>query len=261
MTAKYNRIGKNYNQTRKADPYLASRMKYHLQLKPGKRYLDIGCGTGNYTSVLTQSGGQFIGVDPSARMLEMAKEKDPTIDWLIGTAESLEMPAESVDGILASLTLHHWDSLPNGFRHLYAALKTGGRMVIFTSTPDQMEGYWLNHYFPQMMKDSIVQMPSKEEVVNALVGADFHIVSEEIYEVKPDLQDGFLYVGKHDPSRYLDPSLRKGISSFSALAHREEVKNGLTKLQNDIQSGEIKQVQSAFIHEKGDYLFIIAAKP
>ncbi|MEL6732321.1 MAG: class I SAM-dependent methyltransferase [Bacteroidota bacterium] len=261
MTAKYNRIGKNYNQTRKADPYLASRMKYHLQLKPGKRYLDIGCGTGNYTSVLTQSGGQFIGVDPSARMLEMAKEKDPTIDWLIGTAESLEMPAESVDGILASLTLHHWDSLPNGFRHLYAALKTGGRMVIFTSTPGQMEGYWLNHYFPQMMKDSIVQMPSKEEVVNALVGADFHIVSEEIYEVKPDLQDGFLYVGKHDPSRYLDPSLRKGISSFSALAHREEVKNGLTKLQNDIQSGEIKQVQSAFIHEKGDYLFIIAAKP
>ncbi|MEO1413640.1 MAG: methyltransferase domain-containing protein [Bacteroidota bacterium] len=261
MSAKYNRIGKNYNQTRKADPYLASRMEHHLQPEPGKRYLDIGCGTGNYTSVLAQLGGQFIGVDPSERMLEMAKEKEVTIDWLIGTAESLEVPAESVDGILASLTLHHWDSLPNGFRHLYAALKTDGRMVIFTSTPDQMEGYWLNHYFPQMMKDSMTQMPSRKEVVDALEEVGFYVISEESYEVKPDLQDGFLYVGKHDPSRYLDPSLRKGISSFSALAHQEEVENGLEKLHHDIQSGEIEQVKSAFMHDKGDYLFIIAAKP
>ena len=260
MSAKYNRIGKNYNQTRKADPYLASRMKHHLQLDPRKRYLDIGCGTGNYTSVLAQSGGEFIGVDPSARMLDIARERDSTVDWRIGTAESLEVSAESVDGILASLTLHHWDSLWNGFQRLYDALTSGGKVVIFTSTPDQMEGYWLNHYFPQMMKDSMEQMPSRENVTNALERAGFQLVLEEIYEVKPDLQDGFLYVGKHDPSRYLDPSLRKGISSFSALAHQEEVENGLAKLRNDIESGEIDQVQASFTHQKGDYLFIIGTK-
>ena len=58
---------------------------------PEKRafYLDIGCGTGNYTIDLNRKGLKFYGVDPSAKMLEEAMFKSQKIKWLEGTAESI----------------------------------------------------------------------------------------------------------------------------------------------------------------------------
>ncbi|GAA4955738.1 hypothetical protein GCM10023314_31870 [Algibacter agarivorans] len=43
-------------------------------------YLDIDCGTGNYTNALQKVGFHFIGIDPSNKMLEKAKLKNPKID-------------------------------------------------------------------------------------------------------------------------------------------------------------------------------------
>ena len=39
-----------------------------------------------------------------------------------------------------------------------------------------MNGYWLNHYFPKMLKDSINQMPSLENVENAMTNAEIEII-------------------------------------------------------------------------------------
>jgi hypothetical protein len=46
---------------------------------------------------------------------------------------------------IGSLTIHHWTDLKSGFSKLNKVLKPNGRIVIFTSTPKQMIGYWLNH--------------------------------------------------------------------------------------------------------------------
>jgi ubiquinone/menaquinone biosynthesis C-methylase UbiE len=82
---KYDEIGLNYNQTRKADPYLTSKFFQHLNPSEDKLYLDIGCGTGNYTNELSNLGFKFIGIDPSVEMLDNAKKKNSQIDWRIGT--------------------------------------------------------------------------------------------------------------------------------------------------------------------------------
>ena len=65
MEAIYDAIGTGYNSTRQADPYLTSRLLYFLKPQPGKLYLDIGCGTGNYTIALSNQGLNFTGVEPS----------------------------------------------------------------------------------------------------------------------------------------------------------------------------------------------------
>tara|TARA_R110002049_G_scaffold198606_3_gene368672 strand:+ start:1341 stop:1583 length:243 start_codon:yes stop_codon:yes gene_type:complete len=80
MSTKYNKIGINYNQTRKADSYLVDQLLKHLN--PSKRglYLDIGCGTGNYTNALQEKGFQFIGIDPSIEMLQKAQTKNQNIE-------------------------------------------------------------------------------------------------------------------------------------------------------------------------------------
>ena len=50
MGTKYDKIGIEYNLTRKADKYLTEQLLFHLNPKEHAQYLDIGCGTGNYTN-------------------------------------------------------------------------------------------------------------------------------------------------------------------------------------------------------------------
>lgn len=60
---KYDIIATGYNSTRQADPYLTSRLLYWLKPTKDKLYLDIGCGTGNYTIALADNGVNFVGID------------------------------------------------------------------------------------------------------------------------------------------------------------------------------------------------------
>ena len=73
--ALYDRIGVGYDTTRQADPYLLSRLIYHLRPRASGRYLDIGSGTGNYTIAMHQAGVPIRGLELSATMLKRAKEK------------------------------------------------------------------------------------------------------------------------------------------------------------------------------------------
>ncbi len=257
---KYNRIGVDYNNTRKADPHLTSRMAFHLQLSANKTYLDIGCGTGNYTKALQSIQGNFVGIDPSEVMLAKAAQVPSEIIWKKGTAENTGLEHESVAGILASLTIHHWTNLEAGFMEMYRVLKPFSRILIFTSSPPQMEGYWLNHYFPRLMKASIKQMPTEEKVKIAMEKAGFRVSNTENYFVQKDLTDLFLYCGKDNPELYFNSQIRKGISSFSDLANKQEVETGLTKLRADIDEGRVNKVMDSYSNFKGDYIFISAIK-
>ena len=258
---KYNKIGQNYNQTRRADPQLTQNLFRHLRPKPSGIYLDIGCGTGNYTIALHQQKNvQFVGVEPSEKMLEIAKSKCPTIDWRYGTAEEIPLEDASMDGIMGTLTVHHWRDMGAAFTELYRVLKPAGRLVIFTSIPRQMKGYWLNHYFPMMLKKSIRQMPAFEVFEKYLKKSGFQDIGIEKYFIQEGLQDLFLYSGKYEPSFYLQPSIRKGISSFADLANQIEVEKGLLSLQKDIQSGHWESIRASYENEEGDYLYVIAEK-
>lgn len=256
----YNTIGTNYDHTRNADPYLALRFFQLLGLRPGAQVLDVGCGTGNYTVELEAQGLTMTGLDPSTTMLESAGSKSKSIRWELGVAEQLPFPDATFEGALASLTTHHWNDLEMGFRELHRVLRPGSRLVLFTSTPEQMEYYWLAHYFPGMMARSCSVMPTALATANALMGAGFSSVEQEPYSVRPDLQDLFLYSAKEEPSKYLDPAFRNGISSFAALVDDQEVKDGLAQLERDIVNGAWSEVRNKYQHDMGDYLFVVARR-
>ena len=78
--------------------------------------------------------------------------------------------------------------------------------------------------------------------------------------VLPDLQDLFLYSGKHEPKRYFNPQLRKGISSFEDLGNQEEIEMGLESLKKDIESRKIEEVMASYKNDLGDYVFLKAVK-
>ncbi len=260
MKAKYDTIGKDYNVTRKADQLLTENLLKYLAPKKNGVYLDIGCGTGSYTNEFQKRGYNFMGIDPSERMLTEAKKRNSKIEWRLGSAENTGLSPHQVDGIIGALTIHHWTNLEKAFQELYSILKPDGKLVIFTSTPNQMKGYWLNHYFPKMLEASIIQMPALAKVTQALEGRGFEITKTEKYFIQPNLEDKFLYCGKHSPEIYFNKNIRNGISSFSSLSNQEEVEQGLSVLKLDIESGRIDQIIKEYENSLGDYLYIIGRK-
>ncbi|PKP01179.1 MAG: class I SAM-dependent methyltransferase [Bacteroidetes bacterium HGW-Bacteroidetes-6] len=260
MTVRYDKIGMNYDQTRRADNYISERFVFHLKPEDNKQYLDLGCGTGNYTIKLFEKGISIIGIDPSETMILKARSKLSQIDWIMGTAEHTGLNNNSIDGLICCLTIHHWTDLSAAFREIYRILKKNGKFVIFTSTPNQMEGYWLNYYFPQMLKKSREQMPSLEILLKVLKNTGFDTIETEKYFVSQNLQDYFLYCGKQRPELYLKPEIRNGISSFADLANTVEIENGLFRLSKDIDSGYINSIIDKYENEKGDYMFVTGTK-
>ncbi len=256
----YDNIGIGYNTTRRADPHIASRLVALLQPQPDGRYLDIGCGTGNYMNALRKAGFQVIGVDPSDVMLEKARHSQP--DAVFIKADAAHIPLESgyFDGAIAVLTLHHWGEKQAGLNELGRVIKPGGRAVFLSFTAVQMAGYWLAHYFPDMIKRSGELIPDQQTMSDMLREAGFTSVETEKYFVHQGLQDHFLHSNKYKPVQYLNPEVRSGISSFSAVSNKMEVEEGLKQLETDIRSGKINAIIRRYENDKGDYLFYAAQK-
>lgn len=254
--ALYDRIGQGYDATRRADPAIVTRLIHHLQPKPDGHYLDLACGTANYTARLAAQGVHMTGVDASQQMLREAALKAPQLKLLHGVAENLPFAARSFDGAICTLAIHHFTDLAAAFREVRRVL-SGGRFVIFTTTPEQTQGYWLNHYFPQALKWAIDVMPSLEAVRGALEQSGFRFLEYEIWHIPENPVDLFLYAGKYQPELYFDPRIRAGISTFAAGGNTAEVETGLTKLSEDLASGQFTRIAASYSNTGGDYGFVI----
>src|ERR1044071_1699671 len=227
----YDTIGKAYNTTRCADPYLAGRLYELLSPSHSGLYLDIGCGTANYLTALAGKGVEFYGVDPSETMLSEARKKKNGAQFFNAKAENLPFDDAMFDGCTATFTLHHWTDKLKGLKEVNRVLKPGAKMVFLSFTEEQMRGYWLNHYFPEMMQRSWELLPDFEGMQQLLNDAGFRLAAIEKYFVQEDLQDHFVYSNKHHPEQYLRPEIRQNASSFSAFCSPAELASGLLALE------------------------------
>jgi SAM-dependent methyltransferase len=257
MKPLYDTIGETYRATRRADPVIVQELARRVGLDQGSRFLDIACGTGNYTRALAALGGRWHGIDISQTMIAQAKEHAAPVDWHHGPADALPFPDGSFDGLICSLAIHHFPEILTPFREAHRVLDTG-RFVIFTAFPEQMHAYWLCRYFPKMMRRSIEQMPTREAVFSSLRAAGFEIESVIPYRVTHQLQDLFLYAGKERPELYLDPAVRANISSFASLCEADELHEGLRGLRADLDSGRFQDAARRRPPSRGDYAFVVA---
>jgi ubiquinone/menaquinone biosynthesis C-methylase UbiE len=230
----------------------------------GRRYVDVACGTGNYTITLASAGVRITGFDAAAEMIDTARAKSALAawpEWLLANVAETPFEAGAFAGAICTLAIHHFPDLTIAIREISRILDpVEGRFVIFTATPEQMDRYWLGRYFPEMMRRSAGQMPRIERVERALSSERFRKITLESYSVTPDLEDKFLYSGKHRPELYLDPDFRAGISSFANLADPAEIESGLSRLSRDIATGVFAEVTDSAPHDGGDYLFLLAER-
>ncbi|HMJ01407.1 MAG TPA: methyltransferase domain-containing protein [Conexibacter sp.] len=107
-----------------------------LTLEGDETVLDAGCGTGAVTATLLERlpRGQVIGLDGSAGMLEAARERfagDARASFVQADLErALPLARASVDAVVSTSTFHWVRDHDALFRHLAAALRPGGQLVV-----------------------------------------------------------------------------------------------------------------------------------
>ena len=198
----YDKIGETYDSTRMADPLICGRLIELLRVEPNGKYLDVGCGSGNYTIGLAQRGAEMEGIDISKSMLAMARDKYDDIKFHLGDAQKMPLADNEYDGACSVLATHHIDDLLQAFSEVYRVIKHGV-FAMFTSTPEQMRHYWLCEYFPKMMRNAAEKMTSFPQLKITLEAAGFTNVIQIPLFFTNDMQDWFLQAGKYRPAMYL----------------------------------------------------------
>ena len=151
-----------------------------------KRVLHLQCAGGEATSALAELGAVVTGVDPREPLLEVARERWPTILWVEGEAQSL--PAElrrgrfdlvySGEGVLGRLSdLDPWA------RGVAAALRPRGELLVFDDHPiaDCVDGLlrWRDDYFREPSDPD--RLWRIGQVVSALARAGMTVEALEEY--------------------------------------------------------------------------------
>jgi len=95
-------------------------------LVTGKKVLDIGCGVGNFLSVLRSQGPDVVGVEPSDGMRELAAKINPEITIF----KDLNMIRDVFDTVTMLDVLEHIEDDRKQMQEVYSMLNNGGQFVI-----------------------------------------------------------------------------------------------------------------------------------
>ena len=147
-------------------------------LRPGQTALDLCTGTGKLAHELVrhvQPGGRVIGVDFSPAMLELAREREPQIEFRLGDVTHLPDADASVDAVTIGFGLRNIVDREAALHEMFRVLRPGGRLVVLEFSPPPrgplMWGYRL--YLTQFMP-AVARLTSRDE------GEAYHYLADTV---------------------------------------------------------------------------------
>ena len=102
--------------------------------------LDLGAGTGKLTVRLAERGLAVTAVDPIPEMLEVLSGSLPSVPALLGTAEEIPLPDNSVDAVLVAQAWH-WFDPERAAAEVARVLRPGGRLGLVWNIRDERLGW------------------------------------------------------------------------------------------------------------------------
>lgn len=220
--ASYDAIGVGYSRFRKPDPRIAAQLV--SALSDARTVLNVGAGSGSYEP----TDRAVIAVEPSEEMIR--QRPSDAAPCIRATAERLPFSDHSFDAAMGILTIHHWSEPVNGLREL---ARVARRVVVLAYDPVVHKAFWLwQEYFPAAACVFAASELSIEQLIEIL-DAD----RVETILVPHDCSDGFGPAYWRRPAYYLDPEVRRCISSLARLP-QEDIELGLERLRRDVVTGE-----------------------
>jgi demethylmenaquinone methyltransferase/2-methoxy-6-polyprenyl-1,4-benzoquinol methylase len=104
-------------------------------VRPGDRVLDACCGTGDLAIAARKAGGEKItGLDFSTAMLERARRKSQSIEWVEGDLLALPFENGSFEAATVGFGVRNVADLERALAELRRVLAAGGRLAILEIT-------------------------------------------------------------------------------------------------------------------------------
>ena len=134
--------------------------------------VDVGCGTGRFSQPLADRFlAKVIGIDPSQRMLAVARAKctNGRVEFRLAPAERLPLADHGADLVFMSMVLHHLPDKQAAARECCRILRAGGRFCMRTCTRDMV--YPQSQFFPGILPMLKADLPSTAEIITLFEAA------------------------------------------------------------------------------------------
>jgi ubiquinone/menaquinone biosynthesis C-methylase UbiE len=165
-----------YDRTANYPPFLILRRMVLRRLErrpPHGILMDAGCGPGHLAISVSRKfpGLKVIGLDNNADMIAAARRNRLSlaagdISFLPGDVHRLPGEAASIDFIISTLSLHHWQHPLQALGEIHRVLKPGGRLLLMDLRRDCAR--WFYYMLVLMQRFTV---PSAIRRTNGAVGS------------------------------------------------------------------------------------------
>ena len=128
----FNQKASIYEQISTSQKTAADHLYKIMEIENNQKILDVGCGTGYLTNLLSQ-GTKTAGIDISPQMIEKAKELRPHINFYVFDAEQITEINE-YDWIVTNAVTYYLKDFDNTLIRFHNALKLYGKYAIQAQT-------------------------------------------------------------------------------------------------------------------------------
>ena len=193
---------------------------YHLRrfLKPGYRLLDIGAGTGHYTSALMAEGYEVKAVELVRRNIDVFLKREPTADVVQGDARHMPfVPSASADVTLLLGPLYHLigdDEKLKALKEAKRVTKPGG--LIFVA-------YLMNEY-------SILSYCFDEDRIGGLLDRG---VVDQNFHIQAQADELYDYVRLEDINRLDENAGLERVTIFSPDGASDYMRTRLNRMSDE----------------------------
>ncbi len=229
-----------------------------MTLCEGKKVLDIACGEGYGSNLMSKKAASVSGVDIDEETVALAKAKyvANNLEYKVGRADKIPYEAASFDVVISFETLEHHDKHNEMMEEIKRVLKPGGICVI--STPDKLiysdkKNYKNPFHVKELYKDEF----------HKLVSTYF----KNVTILKQQFFSGSLIV----PTNYSEPGLAAFKGDFNYIDSHSEIeaeyliafasdssmvpKNASVFIDTDFAQNKVLQFQQSSLRYKlGNFL-------
>lgn len=111
-------------------------LRLDLALGKGRTVLDLGAGTGKFSTYLLKTQADVVAVEPVEAMREQLMRRHPGIAARAGSAEQIPMEDATVDAVVCAQAFH-WFANGAALTEILRVLKPGGRLGLVWNVRDE----------------------------------------------------------------------------------------------------------------------------
>ena len=180
----YNSVAQKRSQWREKGAYYHEELENYLRflIPPDSSVIEIGCGTGETLAAVNPAKG--LGVDISPKMVEIAREKYPHLQFEVGDIEALDIE-EKFDYVLVDGTIGTVDDIQLAFGELHKVCKPETHLIIVYYNYLWEPALKLAEMLGMRMKHLLQHWLPLEDISNLLYLNDFEVVKKGYHCLMP----------------------------------------------------------------------------